>query len=179
MAAMRMPKSLSEQEALARLQALCAQGEHSSGEMRDKMRRWLLPHDAQERVLEQLIDDRFVDDERFSRIFVRDKLRFDRWGRRRLEQALYKKGVARDVICSTLDAVPEADYIAVLRPLLDSKRRSLKAATDYELNAKLVRFALGRGFSFAQIRQCMDGADEVEGIGDDTETAYDDAEEFL
>lgn len=168
----RQPKALSEQEALLRLQTLCAQAEHSSGEMREKMRRWQLSPEAQERILEQLTEERFVDDERFSRIYVREKLRFDHWGRRKLEQGLYKKGVARATIAQALSEVPQEDYIGVLRPLIDSKRRTLKADTDYELKAKLVRFALGRGFTFDVIRQVLDGADEVE-------IADEDPEEFL
>ena len=49
----------------------------------DKMRRWMLPSDVAERILDRLIDERFVDDERFARFFVRDKIRFDRCGRRK------------------------------------------------------------------------------------------------
>ena len=63
---------ITEQEALLKLSALCARAEHSSGEMLEKMRRWQLPDDARERVLDRLIDEQFVDDERFARLFVRD-----------------------------------------------------------------------------------------------------------
>ena len=47
---------ITEQEALLKLSALCARAEHSSGEMLEKMRRWQLPDDARERVLDRLID---------------------------------------------------------------------------------------------------------------------------
>ena len=153
-------KQVTEQDALLKLSALCSQAEHSSGEMLDKMRRWALPVDAMERVLNRLIDERFVDDERYARFFVRDKIRFDRWGRRKIEQALYKKGVARDISSRVLDAVPADDYVAVLRELLAAKRRTLAASSDYELNGKLMRFALGRGFGMDIIRRCIDSADE-------------------
>ena len=93
-------KQVSEQEALLKLSALCSQSEHSSGEMLEKMRRWSMPMEEAQRVLDRLIDERFVDDERFAGFFVRDKIRFDRWGRRKIEQALYRKGVARDIIGS-------------------------------------------------------------------------------
>jgi recX family len=56
--------------------------------------------------------------------------------------------------------VEPEDFIAVLRPLLDSKRRTLKAATDYELNMKLIKFALGRGFDMETIRKCLTDVDE-------------------
>ena len=154
-------KPITEQEALQKLSALCARAEHSSGEMLEKMRRWQLSEDARERVLDRLIDEKFVDDERFARLFVRDKIRFDRWGRRKIEQALYQKGVASDISRRVLDEVDDEAYVAELKKLIAAKRRSVKAESDYEMRAKLTKYALGRGFGYNVIRQCIDGADEL------------------
>ena len=163
-------KEVTEQEALLKLSALCSQSEHSSGEMRDKMRRWAMPPDIIERVIDRLIDERFVDDERFARFFVRDKIRFDRWGRRKIEQALYRKGISSAIRSSVLDAVPDDDYIAVLTELLAAKRRSVKAQSEYELNGKLIRFALGRGYGMDIIRRCISDADEYDAEESEDET---------
>lgn len=148
-------KTVSEAEALQKLSALCARSEHSSGEMREKMRRWAMPQDEIERVVERLVSERFVDDERFARLFVRDKMRFDRWGSRKIEQSLRMKGVAQDIVDGVLAEIPDDDYVEILRPLLAAKRRTVKAASDYELNAKLMRFAAGRGFTMDVIQQCL------------------------
>ena len=154
-------KPITEQEALQKLSALCARAEHSSGEMLEKMRRWQLSEDTRERVLDRLIDEKFVDDERFARLFVREKIRFDRWGRRKIEQALYQKGVASDISRRVLDEVDDEAYVAELKKLIAAKRRSVKAENDYEMRAKLTKYALGRGFGYNVIRQCIDGADEL------------------
>jgi len=154
-------KPITEQEALQKLSALCARAEHSSGEMLEKMRRWQLSEDARERVLDRLIDEKFVDDERFARLFVREKIRFDRWGRRKIEQALYQKGVASDISRRVLDEVDDETYVAELKKLIAAKRRSVQAESDYEMRAKLTKYALGRGFGYNVIRQCIDGADEL------------------
>ena len=154
-------KPITEQEALQKLSALCARAEHSSGEMLEKMRRWQLSEDARERVLDRLIDEKFVDDERFARLFVREKIRFDRWGRRKIEQALYQKGVASDISRRVLDEVDDEAYVAELKKLIAAKRRSVQAESDYEMRAKLTKYALGRGFGYNVIRQCIDGADEL------------------
>lgn len=164
-------KQVTEKEALLKLSNLCSQAEHSSGEMLEKMRRWAMPEDAAARVLKRLVDERFVDDERYARFFTRDKIRIDHWGRRKIEQALRRKGVARDVSSRVLDAVPDSDYTAVLTELLVAKRRSVKAASDYELNCKLIRFALGRGFGMETIRRCIDSADDYP--QDDATDGYD------
>ena len=133
-----MKTEITEQEALSRLAALCSRGEHSSGEMIEKMRRWQLDEMAQARILERLVHDKYVDDERFARAFIHDKLRYNHWGRRKIEQALWQKGVDRDVYAPLLDAVSDEDYLAELRPLLRQKSRSVKADSDYERNMKIV-----------------------------------------
>ena len=73
------------------------------------------------------------------------------------------KHIDDDIRQRALDAVDDSTYINILKPLLKQKRRSTKAASEYELNQKLVRFALGRGFTFDIIRQCIDGdVDEMD-----------------
>jgi regulatory protein len=148
-------KEITEQQALSRLMALCARGEHSSGEMLQKMRLWGLADEAQARIMKRLTKDRFVDDERFARAFVNDKIKYNQWGRRKIEQALWAKGVDRDVQQRVLDAVDDEEYIKVLRPLLRSKERSITARNEFERQMKLIRFAQSRGFSMAEIEKCL------------------------
>ena len=150
-----------EQEAYLTLAALCAQAEHCQYEMLEKMRRWEVPEDAQARIMAKLIKERYVDDDRYAQAFVKDKIRYNKWGRRKVEQALWQKRVDEDIRKRVLDDVDDAEYLSVLRPLLKQKRKTIKAKNDYELNQKLMRFAVGRGFTFDIIRQCMDIDDEL------------------
>ena len=154
-----MNKEMTEQQVLTRLTAECAKAEHCTGEMLEKMRRWGVDDDVQARVMAYLIKGKYVDDERFCRLFVRDKIRFNGWGRRKVEQALYQKRIDKVVSGPILDAIDDSEYINVLRPLIRSKRKSIKAASEYERNQKLMKFALSRGFEWNIIRQCIDGAE--------------------
>ena len=151
-----MKKEITEQEAYLRLTALCAQAEHCCQEMRDKMKRWEMTPEVQERVIARLIKERYIDDERYARAFVKDKIRYNKWGRRKIQQGLWMKRIDDDILQRILDEIDDEDYLSVLKPLLAQKRKSIKAQSDYELNQKLVRFALGRGFTFDIIRQCLD-----------------------
>ena len=163
-----MKKEMTEQEAYLQLAALCAQAEHCEQEMRDKMRRWELDETVQNRIINRLIKERYVDDERYARAFVKDKIRYNKWGRRKVQQALWQKRIDADIQQQVLDEIDEKEYLDVLRPLLKQKRKSIKAESDYELNQKLVRFALGRGFGFDIIRQCLNVDDiDIEDIDDD------------
>ena len=161
-------KQKNEQEAYLQLAALCAQAEHCQQEMRDKMRRWELDETVQNRIIDRLIKERYIDDERYARAFVKDKIRYNKWGRRKVQQALWQKHIDADIQQQVLDEIDEKEYLDILRPLLKQKRKSIKAESDYELNQKLVRFALGRGFGFDIIRQCLNVDDiDIEDIDDD------------
>lgn len=155
-------KQITEKEALLRLSALCSQAEHCSYDMEEKMRRWDMDEQAIARVMEYLTKHQFVDDKRFAHAFAMDKIHYNKWGRRKVEQALWSKHIADDTRSEVLDSIDDEEYLQVLRPLLKSKSRSIKANSDYERNTKLVRFAMGRGFTYDIIRQCLDGADEIE-----------------
>ena len=153
-------KEVTEQGAYLQLAQLCARSEHCQHDLLEKMRRWEMSDEAQARVMQRLVSERYVDDERYARAFVRDKIRYNKWGRRKVEQALWQKRIDEDIRQQVLDEVDDEEYLSVLRPLLKQKRRSTKAESDYELNQKLVRFALGRGFTYDIIRQCLEVSNE-------------------
>ena len=142
--------------ALQRLSALCASAEHCEYEMTEKMRKWEVEESDCERIMEYLRKAKCVDDERYARAFVKDKIKYNKWGRRKVEQGLWAKHIAEDIRQRVLDEVDESQYKSVLTDLLKSKRRSIKAANDYEMNRKLIKFALSRGFDYSIVRHCID-----------------------
>ena len=160
-------KQISEAEALRKLGDLCARGEHCSGEMAEKLRKWGIAADAQERIIDKLIDYKYIDDERFTRSFVRDKIAFNKWGRRKIEQALWQKRIPQSISQSILDEIEPEEYLNVLRPLLKSKYPTIKAETDYESSIKLIKYAMGRGFTLDLIRQCINDASIVDDINEE------------
>ena len=146
---------LSREKALAKLAALCARAEYCTGDMEDKMRRWGLSGDDIKENISYLVANKYVDNARYCQAFVNDKIAYNHWGRRKIEQALWMKRVPESVSAPILDAVPEEDYINVLKPLIASKSATVKAESDYERQMKLMKFALVRGFSIDEIKQCL------------------------
>lgn len=161
-------KVKTEQEAYLQLAAVCAQAEHCEQEMRDKMKRWEIDAATQDSIIARLVKERYIDNERYARAFVKDKIRYNKWGRRKVQQALWMKRISDDIQQRVLDEIDEKEYLNVLMPLLKQKRKTIKANNDYELNQKLVRFALSRGFDFGIIRQCLT-VDEDMDYGDETD----------
>ncbi len=142
-----MNKVMTSQQALARLEALCACSEQSSGEVLEKMRRWAIAQPDAAKILDSLAARRYVDDVRFAAAFVRDKVRFARWGKRKICQALMQKRVDRDIIAAALDAIDREEYTESLRHVLQAKIKSnLALIESYEGRTKIYRFGVQRGF---------------------------------
>lgn len=143
---MKTRKPLTPEAAQIRAEELCARAEHSSGEIREKLLKWgVFPGDA-ERIVAAMIKTRFIDDARFARAYVRDKIEFSRWGKRKVALGLYQKKVSREIIKDTLDDVDDEKYKEALRMAIASKKRTMSKPDTYEGRTKLFRFAASRGF---------------------------------
>lgn len=147
---------MTEEQVLNKLTTLCARGEHCQQEMLDKMRKWEIEEDVQARVMEYLLKEKFIDEERYTRLFVEEKIKFNKWGRKKLEQALYMKRIPRSIYAPILDDVDEDNYEEILRPLLEAKRKTVTGKSEYEIRGKLIRFALSRGFDMDTILSVLD-----------------------
>lgn len=138
---------MTENEAYLRLSGKCAIGEQCVNDVRKKMLRWEIPAEAQDRIVKRLLDERFIDENRYARAFVRDKSRYNRWGTTKIKFELKKRGISANDIEDALEEINEEDALSTLRDLIESKRRTVKGRSEYEIKAKLVRFAVSRGFS--------------------------------
>lgn len=135
-----------QKQAFSKAAALCSRAEKSPASMRKKLIQWGLSSEDAEQVLQQLFQDTFLDEERFAASYVRDKFRFNRWGRVKIAFHLKAEGISSPMIATALDEIDEDDYRNTLTDLLADKIRKTKAANQYDLKAKIFRFAQSRGF---------------------------------
>ena len=101
--------------------------------------------------MQRLVQEKYIDESRYCRAFINDKVRFARWGRIKIAQALRQKQIPSSLYLPLLDEIDEACYSEQLRRLLEAKQREVKGRNAYERKAKLVRFALGRGYEMDEI----------------------------
>ncbi len=146
---------MTEQQILTKLTALCARAEHCLQEMRMKLRRWEVDDATSRRVLDYLVKEHYVDEERYARCFIKDKLRYAGWGRYKIEQALRAKEIPREVYAPLLSEIASEHYEELLLPLLRRKLPTVRASDDYERRMKLIRFAMQRGFSYDEAQHCV------------------------
>ncbi len=144
------------EQAFRRMTRLCSRGEYCVYDIRQKLRGMELSKEGEEAVIQQLKEKRFIDETRYARGFISDKLRFNRWGRKKIELVLYQKQLPGEIIEKAFMDFLEEDLSASLPDLLKKKWPTLTGASVYEKEGKLIRFALGRGFSIDENRRCLE-----------------------
>jgi len=140
------PKTVSAREALSKVQFICSRMEKCCNDIRKKLNDWNLPRDEQDEIIQSLIEDKFINEERFTSFYVRDKFRFNKWGKVKISYHLKQKKIPERLIDEALEQINENDYRKNLQELLRAKLKGLKDDDPYQLRSKLYRFAQGRGF---------------------------------
>ena len=138
-------------EALASLMRLCARAEKSEGDARRLMRGWGLAERDAQQVLDRLLRDRFIDDNRYAEAFVREKLRLSGWGEYKIRTALQRKGVRKETIDAALSQADRSGMGERLAQQLCRKARTVKYTTQYELKTKLIRYGLSLGYEYEAV----------------------------
>lgn len=150
-------KTYSPDEAYARLANYCAGAEHSTMEVKRKLRLWQIEAPMAEAIIDRLEREGFIDESRFARAFVRDKYRFNGWGPNRLRLELRKHQLPSHLIDQALsDLVEELEDNEddQLLRLLSSKWRSLpKGLERRKAFDRLMRFGLYRGYGYDEVRE--------------------------
>lgn len=106
-----------------------------------------------QKILQTLIEERYVDDKRYAEAYARDKSSIAGWGELKIRYMLSAKGIDRDVISMALAEIDEKKADDRLQKLMENKYRILKG--DPQWRMKLLRFALGRGYSYDEVNAVL------------------------
>ena len=137
-----------------RLRGLCSRREYCVEDIRQKALK-ALDGDAAlaEEVVETLVKEKYVDDLRYASAFARDKSSIQGWGEVKIRYMLSSKKISREVIDQALDEIDTERASSKLQKLLETKYRSLRE--DPQCRLKLLRFALGRGYSYDEVNDLV------------------------
>ena len=145
-----MPKSpakpLTPDQVLDKMAKYCAYQERCVKDVRDKLKTFDIPQEAKDKILDYLLDNRFVNDERFAKSFVRGKINQSGWGVNKIRFHLIQKGIDKDIIDDALGQTDEEVYRQRLIDILKTKSKTVKAETDFERKRKLAAYAMQKGF---------------------------------
>ncbi len=141
-----MEGNINYRQALTKAMGMCSQSERCRFDIIVKLKQWELTDEEISDAIGYLVKERFLDEERFVRFYVNDKLRFNKWGKVKLSYMLRQKQIPENLIREALGQIDDGLYEKTLHKLLSSKVKSVKGASDYERKGKLAVFAQSHGF---------------------------------
>lgn len=147
---------MTAEKALNIIAGLCSKKEYCSKDIREKLLKWEIQEKEITKIMEFLYHHKFIDDARFARIYTEDKFRFNHWGKQKIALMLRQKDISPEVIDEAFEVLKKQDYDAGCLEILQQKMKSLSEKNPYQLKAKLIRFALGRGFDYDTINKSLD-----------------------
>ena len=134
------------EQALIKIRDWCAYQERCQQEARDKLYDYGLKTDDVENIIAHLVNENFINEERFAIAFAGGKFRIKRWGKVKIKQELKAKRVSDYCIKKGLAVIDSTDYINTLKKVLALKAKSITEKNFLKKKQKLVRYALSKGY---------------------------------
>ncbi len=145
--------------ALKKAASFCAYQERTQQEVRQRLRDWGVWGDEAEEIIARLIEDGFLNEERFARAFAGGKFRVKSWGRVKIEQELRQRGLSGHTLKAGLSEINADDYRQTLQELLDKKAASLADEEPFARRQKLARYAIGKGYEADLVWNVLKGGE--------------------
>ena len=144
-----------EQVYVSKAEQYCATNEQCRSAVRDKLRTWGADMGLTERIVEYLVDNNFINEERYCRIYCDSKINLQKWGRIKIAYQLRSKRIENKIIDQTLKNIDEQTYTETLHNLAVNKASSIKEDDPVKLRNKLVTFLSSHGFTPDEINNAL------------------------
>lgn len=140
----------------SKLTRFCAFRDRCSFEVAQKLHTFHLPASGEKKILKQLQEEGFFDDNRFARMFVRGKFHGNKWGKHRIMQELRARKIDEAIISLSLQEISPDEYETMLRGLIRKKMAEIKSEKSVQNREKIINFAFRKGFEPDLILRIMD-----------------------
>lgn len=148
-------KSYTFLEIKQKLVNYCVYQDRCHQEVEQKMRDFLLVPEAKEEILLYLMRENYLNEERFTRSYIRGKFYIKSWGRNKIRNHLKFKGVPEKLINSNFDEIDEKDYEKTLNKLWHDYYSKQKNLQEYQKKSRTIKYLLGKGFEYEVIQQTL------------------------
>lgn len=148
-------KPLTPDQVLDKMAKYCAYQERCVKDVKDKLKTFDIPEEEKTKILDYLLDNRFANDDRFAKAFVRGKVNQSGWGVNKIRFHLIQKGIDKDIIDEALGQTDNEVYRQRLIDILKTKSKTIKADSDFEKKRKLAAYAMQKGFEGNLIWEVM------------------------
>jgi regulatory protein len=131
--------------------AICGQQESCRSDIENKLVNWNVDEETIEKVITCLLEEKFIDENRYAGFYARDKFKFNGWGKYKIKWNLLQKKIPSEIIQTAIETIDCQEYENKLTNLLKEKADTIKDKDKVKKKAALVRFALSRGFEMNEI----------------------------
>jgi len=139
-------KQITYEKALSKAMYLCSKAEKCKSEIRKKLFDWKVAPTEHNKIILELEKQQFIDEERFAKFYVRDKFKFNNWGKIKIKAMLFQKQIPEKIINGAIEQITEKDYLNTLTNILKNKEKQIKETDVYKKKNKLLKFAASKGF---------------------------------
>ena len=138
---------------LSKARNYCAYQERCVSEVAGKLREWKVGQKRAEKIIEQLILEDYLNEERFAKSFAGGKFRINHWGKTKIIYELEKRQVPDLIIQIGLEEIEEEEYAETLQDLLQRKSRELSEPDPFKRKQKLIAFGIQKGYHYGLVKQ--------------------------
>ncbi len=140
-------KNIGTDAALQKIRQYCAYQERNHREVKEKLYSYGLYKEDVEKLISRMIEENYLNEERYAIMFAGGKFRAKNWGRVKIRYELKQKGVSNYCLQKALASIDDTDYEEILQKLFDEKLQSLKSEKNIFIKKRKIRdFLLQRGF---------------------------------
>ena len=141
--------------ALKKMIHYCDYQDRCKKEIFTKLDTFELDDNDRDFIIVFLQDEGFINDERYCRSFVKGKMNLKKWGVNKIKLSLITKGIGREIIDNVISEIDQDSYKEELVNLLKNKK--INEDDPYKRKAKLIRYAVGKGYSLSMVMEIVNG----------------------
>ena len=153
-------KSYTFDEIKQKMVNYCVYQDRCHAEVEQKMRDFLLIPEAKDEIFLYLMKENYLNEERFTRSYIRGKFYIKHWGRNKIRMNLKQKEINEKLISNSMDEIYDDDYEKTLNKLFQNYISTLKGLKDYQRKSKTIRHLMSKGYEYESILDMMTNAND-------------------
>lgn len=141
-------KSFTFEEIKQKIVNYCVYQDRCHTEVEQKMKEFLLIPEAKEEILLYLIKENYLNEERFTRSYVRGKFYIKKWGKNKIKVNLLQKGISEKLIVKAYGEIDDNEYSATIKTILEKIIPTFKGLKEYQKKQKAIKYLLSKGYEY-------------------------------
>ena len=148
-------KSYTFEEIKQKMVNYCVYQDRCHAEVEQKMRDFLLIPEARDEIFLYLMKENYLNEERFTRSYIRGKFYIKHWSKTKIKINLKQKGVTEKLISKSMDEIDDEDYEKTIRKIYEDYFSKQKGLKEYQKKSKTIKYLLSRGFEYDVVLDLM------------------------